>query len=124
MVGAVGHRTAASAGELDTVGGKQEHRNKLNANSCDTVGFGLLVLLESAAFSVVSFSFYYALQRAMLPQRARRENCARPSPRTAFAGHDCMPEQVAERFSRYGSYARGCHNPELACMQMGRKKTC
>jgi len=36
----VGHRTAASAGELDTVGGKQEHRNKLNANSCDTVGFG------------------------------------------------------------------------------------
>jgi len=40
LFGFVGHRTAASAGELDTVGGKQEHRNKLNANSCDTVGFG------------------------------------------------------------------------------------
>jgi len=36
MMDFVSRRTAASAGEQNTMGGEQEHTNKLNAN---TVGF-------------------------------------------------------------------------------------
>jgi hypothetical protein len=65
------------------------------------------------------FIMQYREQRS--PLYARRETNARPSSRITSADHNYM--LVVERVSRHGSYAHGCHTPELARMQQRKEKS-